>query len=384
MRQMNLYDPNLKQTQIYALPPVNNEQMINQNGFVFQVPSYGVPVGTQNSIPILTQTNQPYLMPVSTTYPQFNGWRTCEPSVSPVAPNEPRAMPNDLYHYGNCLAQLEGSYQIDVLNGDQVEVVLAARGDYQYATVQRKGSVWDQRLIYDEDSRFTLCSLDDNVEAVMLKGTSTMHSVTWYNNDGTLTLWRRIGNKSLALNNQASRRMSREFSRSSVVNTAVVPSEVTSEEGFCSPALGQLNEDSAKELSDSPRVCTNNPLENYQSAGNNSRVHKNYSVDDLFKLLQAQCTKDPVVLQKVLCWGIARTPNRKVANKEIADLGSGRFWVNARLSESVKDKFEKWKEILNEIKGAYQEVSTGVYLQPAPKPNEPGIQHRLRKSSFGY
>jgi len=383
---MNLYDPNLNQTQIYAFTPVNNEQMIYQNGSVYQVLPSGIPVGTQNSVPIPTQMNQQYRMPLSTNYQQLNRRRTCEQQVSPVAPNEPRAMPNDLYQYRNCLAQLVGSYQIDVPNGDQVQIVLAARGDWQYAIVQRSGSVLDQRLIYDEDSRFTLCSLGDHVEAVMLKGRSTMHSLTWYNNDGTLTLWRRIGDKSLAVNNPASRRMSIEFARSSVVNnTAVVPSEVTSEEGLCSrPALGQLNEDSAKELSDSPRVSSNYPSENYQSTGYNSRVHENFSVDDLFELLQAQCTKDPVVLQKVLCWGIARTPNRKVANKEIADLGNGRYWVNARLSQSVKENCEKWKEILNEIKGAYQEVSTGVYLQPAPKPNEPGIQHRLRRSNFGY
>jgi len=91
-----------------------------------------------------------------------------------------------------------------------------------------------------------------------------------------------------------------------------------------------------------------------------------------------------VVLQKLLSWGIARTPNREAVNGEIADLGRGRYWVNARLRSNVKKDCEKWREILNEIKGAYQEVSTGVYVQPAPKPNEPGIQHRLRRSNFGY
>jgi len=30
------------------------------------------------------------------------------------------------------------------------------------------------------------------------------------------------------------------------------------------------------------------------------------------------------------------------------------------------------------LKGAYQQETPGVYYQPAPKPNEPGVQHRLR------
>jgi len=103
-----------------------------------------------------------------------------------------------------------------------------------------------------------------------------------------------------------------------------------------------------------------------------------------FIFLQALCLKDPVVLEKALCWGIAHTPNRKAAaSQEIADIGIGRLWVSAWLSQSFKD-FEKYKEILNEIKGAYQQVSTGVYLQPAPEPSEPGIQHRLRRSNSGY
>jgi len=379
----NLYDPDIKITQMYASPPVNNVQTINQNGSVFLVPSSGVPVSTQNTILIPSQTNDSYPMPtLSTNYPQFNSSRLWEQPVTPVLPHEPDPIPNDLYH-SNCLGQLVGSYQIDVPNGDQLEIKLATQGDWQGAIVQRLGSVGDQWLIYDEDSRFTLCSLDDHVEAVMLKGRNTRHSLTWYRNDGTITLWRRIGNQSLAMNSQALRRISTEFSLPSVTeNTAVFSTEVTSKEGSCSkPVLGQLNKDSEEVLCDSPTVSY--PPENYANSLYNSRINQDFSFD-LFDLLQEQCAKDPVVLEKFLCWGIARTPNRKVASKEIAELVSGRYWVNARLSEGVKEKCEKYQEILNEIKGAYEEVSTGVFVQPAPIPNEPGIQHRLRRSNFGY
>merc|ERR1739838_437594 len=32
----------------------------------------------------------------------------------------------------------------------------------------------------------------------------------------------------------------------------------------------------------------------------------------------------------------------------------------------------------------YQEVEEGVFMQPPSQPNEPGVQHRLRKSSLGF
>jgi len=42
------------------------------------------------------------------------------------------------------------------------------------------------------------------------------------------------------------------------------------------------------------------------------------------------------------------------------------------------------QEILNELKGAYQESTPGIFIQPEPKQKEPGIRHRLRRSSFGF
>jgi len=90
-----------------------------------------------------------------------------------------------------------------------------------------------------------------------------------------------------------------------------------------------------------------------------------------------------MILQKVLDWGITRTPNLKVADKEIKELGSGRLWVSARLSSSPSVSFSESQGVLNDLKGAYQEDTAGVYYQPAPLPKEPGVQHRLRKLN-GY
>merc|ERR1719193_2931209 len=120
------------------------------------------------------------------------------------------------------------------------------------------------------------------------------------------------------MNFQALQRMSTEFLRPSLnADVIVVPSAVESKEGSLEHCL---------------RIAHNS----------------NFSDDDLFYILQAHCIKDPVVLKKALCWGIARTPNCKAASEEIADLGIGRLWVSARRSQSFKENFNKYKEILNE------------------------------------
>jgi len=45
---------------------------------------------------------------------------------------------------------------------------------------------------------------------------------------------------------------------------------------------------------------------------------------------------------------------------------------------------ERLQDSLENIKGAYMEVRTGVYKQPEPQLNEPGVQHRLIKGSNGH
>merc|ERR1719419_710323 len=72
-------------------------------------------------------------------------------------------------------------------------------------------------------------------------------------------------------------------------------------------------------------------------------------------------------------------PNLKIAEKEIRELASGRLWVSARLSSSPSLSVSELWVVLNDLKGAYQEDTAGVYYQPAPSPNDPGVQHRLRK-----
>jgi len=61
----------------------------------------------------------------------------------------------------------------------------------------------------------------------------------------------------------------------------------------------------------------------------------------------------------------------------------GRVWITACLLQSDTKNVPKRADVLNEFKGAYQEVEQGVYLQTPPKENEPGVQHRLSRSAQG-
>jgi len=99
----------------------------------------------------------------------------------------------------------------------------------------------------------------------------------------------------------------------------------------------------------------------------------------LFDLFHARCKEHPIVLKKILNWGISRTLEPRVNEKEILELSEGRLWVCARLASCAEKRTVYWQRIQDEIKGAYLEVTPGVYQLPSQQ-HEPGAQHRLRKS----
>jgi len=379
---MNSNDQNLNYKPMYTPWPVESEQKIHAQGSIFPVPPTRVPVSTQYSIPIRYGRYQsnPIHLPIM-NHPQASRWIT---GGQLVTPHEQFSMPNDNY-YCKFLAQLVGSYRVDEPDGGQLEIVLAAQGDQQYAIVRRLSPSGEDRLIYEENSRFTLCVLNGDVEAIMLKGVSSMQWLTWYRNDGKPTFWRRTTSNPAVVGKPTSRRKSKEFLREVLGKSTVARrSEVPSGEGLCSrPEVLQPNDTvSVKEEINTPIVYSSNTKKNGPSSSFNSPGTQNLSDEDLFNLLQEHC-RDHVILQKVLHWGISRAPNRNVANKRIEELCNGRFWVSAWLSGRAMEDDHKWQGVIDDLRGAYQEVSPGLYLQPAPKVNEPGIQHRLRSSS-GY
>jgi len=114
-----------------------------------------------------------------------------------------------------------------------------------------------------------------------------------------------------------------------------------------------------------------------------SQSEKKLSDDELLAHFQKYCTKCPSLLDKIVNWGISQTPNR-VGEKEVSELAKGRVWVRASLLHRGKREIENSRDILNELTGAYQEGEQGIFMQPPSQPNEPGTQHRLRKSQNGF
>jgi len=115
-----------------------------------------------------------------------------------------------------------------------------------------------------------------------------------------------------------------------------------------------------------------------------SQMGQTLSDDELFDQFKNHCASYPSLREKIIQWGTSRTPNRRVGTREISELAAGRIWVKVSPAQTNKRRFKNWQDILDEVKGAYQEVEEGVFMQPPSQPNEPGVQHRLRKSALGF
>jgi len=287
------------------------------------------------------------------------------------------------------LEQLQGSYEVEGAEKEELQVELSSTANQQYLIVRTslKKQYASDQYIYEEDSRFTLCSADGTVMAVMLKGMSMKQYVTWFANDGSRIVWRRSGKVAFSLVEKTpntSRRNSivSNCSGFSSVGTSVGSVDMSTD-GYkhIRPELQQVGRHSTEKLANfSPSPAdgsTSLPSEPV------SQETENLSEDYLLNIFQSHFSQYPSLLQRVLHWGISRIPNCRVGEAEVCKFGKGRVWVSASLMRSDKQDSKNWSEVLNELKGAYQEATTAVYLQTPPQENEPGVQHRLRRNSLG-
>jgi len=393
----HMVTPNASQFQMYG-PMSASTQHFTQpmNSFPLISPSIA-PVQLQNG-----NSMPPMCLPNSRMPPSISMPPMCQPNSmipTPVISSsqfvngnacQGNVIPSDPYCC-NFLVQLEGSYETD---GAQIQVELV-EGDRQYAKVSRQDTAGESvvdKLIYEEDTRFTLCLLNGYVLAVMLKGSIMKHSVTWYTNDCSQIVWRRMGDvtfKLVTMSPEQSRRNSLASNFSGVSQMSYADVRPNDDVRMCirpelrSPA--ELNTTSSPIAHDTPETSTDstNSSESPISQGT-SQTDQRLSDDDLFDQFKNYCASCPSLRQKIIQWGISRTPNRRVGAKEISELAAGRIWVKATLIRADKSGVENWQEILDEVKGAYQEVEDGVFLQPPSQLNEPGVQHRLRKNDLGF
>jgi len=295
----------------------------------------------------------------------------------------------------NFLAQLEGSYIAETPEAHKIQVELID-GAHRYAVVRRTSKAGEpiaEQQINEDDTRFTLCSLDGFILAVMAKGRDMKHSVSWYANDGSQFKWRRTGDvsfKLVAITPGQSRRNSitsnfSGISQMSYSSMTDVRMQIRPE----IPIRPELNPRTAASQGQPHSVAaeeftSTSPDSTISDCASASRPELRLSDDELFEQFQKLCAKCPSVVQKIVHWGISRTPNRRVGEREISDLAHGRLWVRATVVRQGRGNIDKWQEAVNEFKGAYQEVEQGIYMQPPSQPNEPGKQHRLRKSNVGF
>jgi len=286
------------------------------------------------------------------------------------------------------LEQLQGSYLIDGEENEEFQVVLTCKDDRQYGIVQRSLPNVENianEFIYEEGSRFTLCTQTGGLKAIMLKGVNMKLCVTWYANDGSQIVWHRKGKVSFNLV-QSTPKTSRRNSIVSICSRiSSVETSVGSVQGLSEgnkriqPELQQhWSENDAK-----PIKCP--PLSNNTSSAVNFNCNDDVSLleENLLSLFKSHLSKNPFLLQRVVNWGISRIPNCRVGERDIYEFGNGRVWVTGSIMQSDPEDVKKWNEVLDELKGAYQEVNPGVYLQTPPQENEPGLQHRLMRSSLG-
>jgi len=370
-----------------GLQPINTEYVINPQQQFQQVSPNVLPGNATSIQPMCLPDN---IVPPTAGYTQLGNLGICQANVMSCDP-----------YSCNFLAQLVGSYEVETPEADQIQVELVA-GANQYAVVRRTSkageSVTEQK-INEDDTRFTLCSTDGFIIAVMAKGRDMKHSVCWYANDGSQLKWRRTGDvsfKLVAITPGQSRRNSvaSNFSGSSQMSYShVAPSEsLTDVRMQIRPEMRirpELNPRRARSHGQPSNVASDRststssecPIFECDSA---SRSKQKLSDDELFEQFQKYCTKCPSLVQKIVHWGISRAPNRRVGEKKISELANGRLWVRATAVRNGNGNIVKLQEALNEFKGAYQEVERGIFMQPPPQPNEPGKQHRLRKSNLGF
>jgi len=316
--------------------------------------------------------------------------RICNVKQNHLIPAKPTVTPfairGDLYSC-HLLGQLEGYYQRNACHGEHFEIKHVSESDQEYAVVRRtcaENEVFNLH-IFDDNSRFTLCSLGGHVLAVMPKGMNMKHSIIWFTNKGSKMVWHRVGKVDFKLSSvevASSRRnsittestegspMSTSLDQSNIPSTDIsmtIPPELLKTDERSGVALNYLKESS----------CTLKT-----SRRDTYDLDQSMSEDALFVLFQGRCRKNKSLLEKVLDWGISLTPYRPVSEKEILEVTDGRIWLSIRLILPNPEDEEKYGKIIGDLKGAYQEAKTGVYLQVSDY-SEVRVQHRLKKSSLG-
>jgi len=301
---LNTYGNTFTELQMEQPLPSNNAFRTHAQRSAFLVPATQAHAITCITTPLSYSVNH-----VNGTHvPKRNTWMTSSPSTGNQLTTfcHPSAVFNN-QTLCNFLGQLQGNFWDDGgLAGGILQILIASNGDKQHGIVRQVCSAGEDRFIFDEDSRFTLCTKDDIVEAVMLKCVCSAQSLRWWTNAGKPMVWRRLSNKPEVMDELTLSQVSREFSEQEL-----------SDDGACKRSEVPLPDEGS----------TNDLIKNSVSWGTSSgnfATDKKLSDNRLFDIFRTHC-EDPLVLKEVLDWGITQRPNLKVGKKEIRKLAAGRL-----------------------------------------------------------
>jgi len=330
--------------------------------------------------------------------PQSQGW-----NVNPGVFSSP-TLNDDMVYNCNFLGQLQGSYEIETPAGqDQVSVIVpnVSENEVPYAIVRRvccDGEALPDRFIYQETNRFTLCSVNGNVDAELRRGCNMKHTITWENSlNGSPIVWRRTGEVTFNLVSVDSLTSSRRNSISSVATASTAVSNGNSPlidlHGMRMQIRPELLQQSASSQSTShmntPSFGSYASNESFTPNSSNKECSADVEIDNteqaMFELIKAHCAGNASLLKRIFHWAMRNRSIRRLSSADINNISEGRLWVTAHPAEFVEgvEIEEHLQESLENMKGAYMEVKAGVYKQPEPQLNEPGVQHRLVKGSSG-
>jgi len=409
------YQPEMSHIQQYSqVPNMGMQPTIQMSQYMHQMPQQVSPVPCISfdartfsaaqlpmSSPMSLNEYQSYTSTPLSHSPQLQGWNSNHQTIVPQM-----TLNDDMAYNCNFLGQLQGSYEIETAGGqDQVNVIVptVSENEEQYAIVRRvcsDGEALPDQFIYQEPNRFTLCSVNGNVEAEMRRGCNMKHTVKWQNShSGVQTVWRRKGEVTFNLVSVDSLAPSRRNSISSVATASTALSSCVN-----SPFVGsnsmpmQIRPELLQEsgfansrpiLMSTPSCGSYASNESFQSSLNLQDTSSNAEADNqeqaMFELIKAHCSGNSSLLKRMVHWAMRNRSMHRVSSEDIKNISEGRLWVTAHPLKYVEGEEieEHLQESLENIKGAYMEVRKGVYKQPEPQVNEPGVQHRLTKGSGG-
>jgi len=407
------YQPEFNHIQQYnQVPTMGMQPTIQMSPYMQQVPQQVSPIPC---ISLDARTFSAAQLPMSSpmSVNDFNSYTSTPISHSPQLGwnANPTIVPSltlndDMVYNCNFLGQLQGSYEIETPAGqDQVSVIVptVSESEVPYAIVRRvcsDGEALPDQFIYQEPNRFTLCTVNGNVDAELRRGCNMKHTVKWENClDGSQMVWRRKGEVTFNLVSADSLTSSRRNSISSIAtaSTAIsscVNSPLVGPHGMpmqIRPELLQQSVSQSRPATMSTPSFGSFPSNvSFQPNFNNQESSADVEVDNqeqaMFELIKAHCVGNSSLLKRMVHWAMRNKSMRRVSSEDINNISEGRLWVTAHPVDFVEgvEIEERLQESLENIKGAYMEVRKGVYKQPEPQLNEPGVQHRLIKGSGGY